>query len=322
MENSHNAVFKASIDMANDTASIVKGPDFEDPNLDLLKSFKTIGFQATHLGQAIDIINEMQEENCTIYLGYTSNMVTSGLRDVFKYLVKHKRVNCIVTTAGGIEEDFIKCLAPTYLGSFNAQGKDLRSKGLNRAGNLYIPNNNYCLFETWIYPLLDEMIELQRDGKIWSPQTLIHFLGKKIDNEESIYYWAYKNNIPVYCPAITDGSLGDMIFFHSFKNHGLILDLVQDIKSLNSGAIKATKTGMIILGGGVIKHHICNANLMRNGADYAVYINTSHEFDGSDSGASLQEAISWGKVALNAKHVKVVGDATILFPLIVSQCFV
>jgi len=121
-----------------------------------------------------------------------------------------------------------------------------------------------------------------------------------------------QNNIPVFSPALTDGSLGDMIYFHSLKNtlsadtpRSLSLDIVQDLVSINTIALRAYATGMIIVGGGLIKHHICNANLMRNGADYAVYINTSAEFDGSDAGASPDEAISWGKIRAGAQSVKV-----------------
>ncbi|NXU27124.1 DHYS synthase, partial [Thalassarche chlororhynchos] len=94
-----------------------------------------------------------------------------------------------------------------------------------------------------------------------------------------------QNNIPVLSPALTDGSLGDMIFFHSYKRPGLVLDIVEDLRLINTQAIFARKTGMIILGGGLVKHHIANANLMRNGADFSVYVNTAQEFDGSDSGA-------------------------------------
>jgi deoxyhypusine synthase len=78
---------------------------------------------------------------------------------------------------------------------------------------------------------------------------------------------------------------------------------------------------MIILGGGLIKHHICNANLMRNGADFSVFINTASDFDGSDAGARPDEAVSWGKIKLTATPVKVYGEATIVFPLVVSQTF-
>lgn len=150
---------------------------------------------------------------------------------------------------------------------------------------------------------------------------MITRLGKEINNPESVYYWAYKNDIPVFCPAITDGSIGDMIYFHSYQNPGLIVDIASDIRAINSLAVFAKKTGMVILGGGIIKHHICNANLMRNGADYSVYINTAQEFDGSDSGAAPEEAKSWGKIKLNASAVKVHGDATLVFPLLVAQTF-
>ncbi len=111
-------------------------------------------------------------------------------------------------------------------------------------------------------------------------------MGEEINDETSIYYWAAKHNIPVYCPAITDRSFGDMVYFHSIKNPGLIIDLVSDIRDINNSAVWAEKTGMVVLGGGVIKHHICNAKAMRNGADYSVFINTGQEFDGSDAGAS------------------------------------
>jgi len=112
-----------------------------------------------------------------------------------------------------------------------------------------------------------------------------------------------------------------MIFFQQFRNPGLVIDIVADLFKLNKIAIGAKKTGMIILGGGLIKHHICNANLMRNGADYAVYINTSQEFDGSDSGARPDEAVSWGKIKINAKSVKVYSDITLVFPIIVAETF-
>lgn len=263
-----------------------------------------------------------KKTKCKIFLGYTSNLVSSGLREIIRFLAQHKMIDVIVATAGGVEEDFIKCLAPTYLGDFSLNGSDLRKKGLNRIGNLLVPNNNYCKFEDWIIPIFDAMLEEQKkDNKIWTPSSMIARLGKEINDESSIYYWTYKNNIPVYCPAITDGSLGDMIYFHSYKNPGLIVDIAADIRSINSEAVFAKKTGMIILGGGVIKHHICNANLMRNGADYAVYINTGQEFDGSDAGARPDEAVSWGKIRANSRSVKVYADATIVFPLIVADSF-
>ncbi|KAJ7638782.1 Deoxyhypusine synthase [Roridomyces roridus] len=329
---------------------------------DFLKSYERIGFQATSLGRAIHTCQQYgalaarlnvtfssfpqrkwrlsddpiaadesehyldpavrAETRCNIFLGYTSNLISSGLREVILHLVKHKHVSVLVTTAGGIEEDFIKCMGKTYLADFNLDGADLRKRGMNRIGNLVIPNDNYCKFEDWLTPILDTMLSEQREtGQVWTPSSFIRRLGKEIDNEESVYYWAYKNDIPVFCPALTDGSIGDMIYFHSFRSPGLIVDIVRDIRDLNELSRNSKKAGMIVLGGGVCKHQIANAMLIRNGADYSVFINTGQEFDGSDSGARPDEAVSWGKIRAGSESVKVFADATLVFPLLVAATF-
>ncbi|OAY80892.1 Deoxyhypusine synthase [Ananas comosus] len=319
------------------------------------------GFQASNLGDAVTVVNQMldwrlshekpggdcdEEEldpayresvKCKIFLGFTSNLVSSGIRDIIRFLVQHRMVDVLVTTAGGIEEDLIKCLAPTYKGDFSLPGALLRSKGLNRIGNLLVPNDNYCKFENWIMPLLDQMLlEQSTENVIWTPSKVISRLGQEINDESSYLYWSYKNGIPVFCPALTDGSLGDMLYCHSVHNPGLLIDIVQDIRAMNGEAVHASprKTGIMVLGGGLPKHHICNANMLRNGADYAVYINTAQEFDGSDSGAQPDEAVSWGKIKGSAKAIKTFAmvvltsesnqvhcDATIAFPLLVAATF-
>lgn len=130
---------------------------------------------------------------CNIFLGYTSNLISSGLREVILHLVKHNHVAALVTTAGGIEEDFIKCLGKTYLADFNLDGATLRKRGMNRIGNLIVPNDNYCKFEDWLTPILDSMLAEQKEsGNVWTPSSFIRRLGKEINNEESVYYWAFK----------------------------------------------------------------------------------------------------------------------------------
>ncbi|KAJ1523783.1 hypothetical protein ONE63_001615 [Megalurothrips usitatus] len=332
---------------SSDLTTTVQGYDF-NRGVDyeaLLQTYLYSGFQATNFGLAVEEIKKMIElrevplttdkediyeddifikrrSNCTVFLGYTSNMVSCGVRDTIRYLVQNKMVDAIVTTAGGVEEDLIKCLAPTYIGDFNLDGRTLREQGINRIGNLLVPNDNYCKFETWVMPILDSMLKEQKEkGILWTPSKVIARLGEEINNTDSIYYWASKNHIPVFSPALTDGSLGDMMFVHSYRNPGLIVDIISDLRRLNSMAVKAVHTGMIIIGGGVVKHHICNANLMRNGADFSVFINTASEYDGSDSGARPDEAISWGKIRKDAKPVKVYAEASLVFPLLIAQTF-
>eukprot|EP00041_Stephanoeca_diplocostata_P010297 m.163439 g.163439 ORF g.163439 m.163439 type:complete len:364 (-) comp18102_c0_seq2:380-1471(-) len=313
----------------------------------LLESFAKTGYQATNFGDAVKEIRRMRSWRLSdepigpdedeelkdpevrknirtkIFFGYTSNLISSGTREVIRYLAEHKMVDVIVTTAGGIEEDFIKCLAPTYIGDFKLDGETLRKKGINRIGNLLVPNKNYCVFEDWMKPILDQMMKEQvENGTIWSPSSIIHRLGKEINDPRSVYYWCYKNNIPVFSPALTDGSIGDMIYFHSFNNPGFIIDIARDIRLINDEACNAKgRTGMLVMGGGVVKHHIHNANLMRNGAEYCVVVSTAQEFDGSDAGASPDEAKSWGKIRLGAKPIKVHAEASIILPLLVAETF-
>lgn len=319
-----------------------KGFDFEA----MMDAYMTTGFQATNLAKAIQKIEQMldwsladvpvavdedeeyksqaarEKVRCKIWFSYTSNLVSCGLRESIRFLAKYNMVQVMCTTCGGIEEDFIKCMSKFHIGNFEEDGLNLRRRGINRTGNIFVPNANYCAFEDWLTSCICMMHdEQEKDGIVWTPSKMIARLGKEINNEESIYYWAYKNNIPVFSPAITDGSIGDIIYFHSYKRPGFVVDLVQDIRAINDLAIKSRKTGVIVCGGGVIKHHVMNANLMRNGADFCVYVNTANEFDGSDSGARPDEAKSWGKVRVDCDPVKVYAEASLVLPLMIAKTF-
>ncbi len=303
---------------------VIQGYDFNE-GVDyekIIQSFKRTGFQASHFSRAIEIVKKMIEDKAFIFLGYTSNMVSSGVRDIIRYLVERKCVDVIVTTAGGIEEDIIKCLGDFVLGDFRAQGKVLRDKGINRIGNIFVPNSRYVAFERFMQPILEELYqEARNEGRVVSARDVVWRLGERINDKSSICYWAWKNEIDIFCPALMDGALGDNVYFFSFKKSDFKIDIVEDMKRLNDMSIGLEKAGVIILGGGVVKHSILNANMLRNGADYGVYINTEQEYDGSDSGALPDEAVSWGKLVSEGMHVKVFCDATIVFPLIVAETF-
>ena len=131
-------------------------------------------------------------------------------------------------------------------------------------------------------------------------------------------YWAAKNKIPVFVPGITDGAVGYQTWLFS-QDHNFKIDLLKDSGEINDIVFSAKKTGALIVGGGIAKHHTILWNQFKNGLDYAVYLSTAGEWDGSLSGARPREAISWGKINEKAKQIMVEGDATILLPLMISS---
>lgn len=332
MDNQYKTITDVNEYRLHESANIdhyphIKGWDFEQ-EFDAHKffeSFFTTGFQASHLGQAARIIEMMRKDNAGIFLASTSNLVTSGCRDIIRFLMKHKHICCFVTTAGGIEEDVIKTMQPFLLGRFDLSGVSLHDKGINRAGNILIPNERYLHFERFMNGFFEKMYKKQQElGRPLCTSELIRELGLAIPGEkkeESILYWAAKNNIPIFCPSLGDGSLGDLLVFFKNRHPDFYLDIVEDNKRMVKFVLEQEKTGAIILGGGVAKHYVLNMNSFKDGLDYVVYINTAQEFDGSDSGARVDEAITWSKVLPDAPNVKVTCDATIAFPLLVAMTF-
>jgi deoxyhypusine synthase len=285
--------------------------------LDMLSNFDSIGFQASHLSQSIDILKKMKKENATIFMSFTSNMASSGLREIFAEIVKEKLVDVIITGVGSIEEDVMKSHKPFLMGSFEMDDVDLHRIGVNRIGNVLVPGERYEYFEDFIQPIFKELHEEQKTGiQMHSPSELTKRMGLKLKDENSFLYQAAKNNIPVYCPAITDGSLGLNVFFYKQKNSDFGIDTTGDMKQIAAHVLNAEKTGAIILGGGFAKHHIIGVNILREGLDYAIYVTTAKEGDGSLSGARPKEAKSWSKIKEGANETCIESDATLVFPFI------
>ena len=321
----HKALFKKSIELGEGT---IKGYDFSETfdAQKFLNAFADTGFQATNLGKAISLTREMQKNKASIFLGFTSNITTSGLRDIITYLVKNKLVHFLVTTTGGLEEDIIKTHGAFLHGDFNADGAKLREKGVNRSGNIFVPNERYIWFEEFIKPVLAKTYATQKKtGKITDSVEFVKELGNELEGkprcEESFTYWAVKNNIPLLCVPLADGAIGDHIYLFKKEHPDFAIDLSKELEVLYDKVLVEEKIGAILIGGSVPKHHIMNACMLREGADYTVYINTGYEGEGSNAGANTEEAKSWGKAAHNDKAVKVWGEASILFPLLVAGGF-
>ena len=280
---------------------------------EMVDDFSSLGFQSIELARARDVIVKMKKNSAKIYLTFTSNMVTSGLRGFFAQLIKLKIPSIIVTTAGGLEEDIMKAKGERFsIGSFNTDDVELHEQGINRVGNLQIKNESYMKFEDLMLEILNILYKKQ---KRWAVSELLKEIGLMLNDESSILYQAAKNDIPIFCPAITDGALGFHLYLFQQKHKDFIVDVVKDFGNILFAATHDDKKGVIALGGSISKHHAILASLLNGGAEYAVYMTTAHKTSGSMSGATTSEAKSWGKVKDESDIATVIGDVTIMFPL-------
>jgi deoxyhypusine synthase len=283
---------------------------------ELLSAYSTLGFQASHLANAVDVVSRMKKDKATVFLAFTSNMVSSGLREVIAALCKRKLVDCIVTSTGSIEEDVMKSRAPFLLGSFNSDDVEVKKNGMNRIGNIFVKDEQYADLEKIHLAFIEKMYS-KHNRKMCASEYVAE-LGATLSDENSFLYWCSKNKIPVFLPGPLDGAMGDHFYYFNKQRYKepFVIDAAEEVRRFYDIMLGADKTGGIILGGGIAKHHLIGAAILRNGLDYAVYLSTGTEGDGSLSGARPREAVSWNKLKDEKNSAFVEGDATLTFPLL------
>ena len=279
------------------------------------------GFSAKKVADGVDILERMaQEKDCVKFLSFPACIISTGTRGVIKEMVRRKLVDVIITTTGTLDHDLARVWKDYYHGSFMADDKKLHQQGINRLGNIFIPMECYgAILEKKLQPILGELFAMQQK---WSTKDLIWEFGKRLEKEkngkDSILYWAWKNKIPLFVPGIMDGAFGSQLWMYYQEHRNIIIDLFKDEQDLSDIVFSAKKTGALLIGGGISKHHVIWWNQFCNGLSHAVYLTTAVEYDGSLSGAQTREAISWGKIAEKADNVTIEGDATVLLPLMIS----
>jgi len=277
------------------------------------------GFTAGKLATGVNILEAMvNTEGCTKFLSFTADIIATGTRGVIRELVKRKLVDVIITTCGTLDHDVARCFKDYYKGSFVMNDSQLYHEGVNRLGNVLVPNDSYgIVIEKKIIALLET---LYKEGKReLSTSELCREIGLRVCDESSILYWAAKNNIPIFVPGITDGSVGYQLWFFSQDHKDFRINILKDEEDLNNLIFDSKKSGALIVGGGISKHHTIWWNQFKDGLDYVVYISTAVEWDGSLSGARPREAVSWGKISEKAKRVMIEGDATMIMPIMTSS---
>ena len=290
------------------------------------------GFTATKLAHARDVLSDAMvksgQEGVLNWLSFPACLCATGTRGFFLEALKRKAFNVVITTCGTLDHDIARTYQDYFHGDFNLDDVALGEQGLNRLGNVIVPNECYGeIIEAVVLPWLED-IEAERTaeqpGNPWlgfGSVELCWAMGDRIEDEGSLLHWAAKHRIPIVIPGLSDGSIGSQLFMHRQKSPNFMVDFLADEQILSDLTWTAEESHALMVGGGISKHHVIWWNQYRGGLDSAVGITTAPEHDGSLSGARLREAVSWGKIRPDAPHVTVEGDASVLLPLLGADLF-
>ncbi len=278
------------------------------------------GFSAKGVAQGVEVLSRiLADEEMTVFLSFPADIVATGTRGVLETLVREGYVDAVVTTCGTLDHDLARSLRPYYHGDWNLDDAKLYRQGLYRLGNLVIPQTHYGRpVEQRMQKLLTRLYA--KGVRTLSTRDLVWAIGEELGarGKGSLCRAAFERKVPVFVPGITDGAVGSQLWLFWQSHKAFSLDLFDDEQKLSDLVFEAKRSGAIMLGGGISKHHTIWWNQFRDGLDAALYITTAVEWDGSLSGARTREAVSWGKVKPTARHQTVEGDVTVLFPLMVG----
>jgi len=290
------------------------------------------GFTASKLARGRDILRDSMsktnDEGVLNWLSFPACLCATGTRGFFLEAIKNKKFNVIITTCGTLDHDIARTYENYFHGDFNLDDVALGDEGLNRLGNVIIPNECYGeILENILIPWLEEIEEERKKESPDNPWLgfgsveLCWAIGNRIKDENSLLYWAAKNRIPIVIPGLSDGAIGAQLFMHRQKKPDFMIDFLADEQILSDLTWTAKESHALMVGGGISKHHVIWWNQYRGGLDSAVGITTAPEYDGSLSGARLREAISWGKIRAEAPQVVIEGDASLILPILGADLF-
>ena len=304
---------------------------------ELADEYGRAGVGAATLHEAIDVTESMfGDDEVTVFFGLAGAMVPTGMRTIVSDLVRHGYVDALVTTGANLTHDAIEAIGGKHHhGCVHVEGmterehdETLREEGVDRIYNVYLPQEHFASFEghlrSEVFPKLEG--ECEKDGSV-SIERLTRELGRAnlevnerdgVEEDPGIAAAASEAGVPVYCPAVQDSILGLQAWMYS-QTTAFTLDALADMTDLTDLAFEADRSGAFVVGGGVPKNFTLQTMLVTPGAyDYAVQLTMDPPQTGGLSGATLEEARSWGKLEPNAENVSVYADATITLPLIVA----
>jgi deoxyhypusine synthase len=285
---------------------------------DLMKQYESCAFGAGRLAQAVKIYKEMQADDVTSFVGLAGAMIPAGMRQVVAEMIKRGHIDVLVTTGANLVHDMIEAFGGEHCqGQCTANDIELKNSKIDRIYDVYLADHHFTTFEERFDAIVVDIL----DSHPQRPFTICDFLreiGSRIEDKSSILRTAVDNDVPVFCPAIADSSIGLQSWVFGYKRD-LKVDTFKDIRQIMDICYKARRAGALFVGGGVPKNFIMQSMLLiPKGFDFAIQLTMDTPETGGLSGATLDEAKSWGKIGEHADTVTVYSDATITLPILVA----
>jgi len=291
----------------------------------LIQQFKNSGsFGAGRLSAACDIYENMiRDEKCTIFLALAGAVVPAGMRSLIADLIRERLIDVVVSTGANMVHDAIEALGGHhYKGHWLVDDYVLYKYHIYRIYDVFVPEEDFTKLDYRLAEMFGE-IATENNGKSLSSNELAWELGKRLNDPNSILRAAYEAKARIFLPAVRDSEFGFIHWLHASRENcknPLVVDAFKDVPEIVNICKRSPKNGMIVIGGGVPRNTVQSAALAsKKGMDYAVIITMDRVETGGLSGSTLEETVSWGKVKSSANKVMVIGDAMIIFPVIVAS---
>lgn len=282
--------------------------------IDLINQFDDSGvLGAGRVARACNILADMiSDEDMSVFLSLGGPLIPGGMRNIVSQMINEGHVDLIVSSGANITHDLVEAFGGAHYRHEGKDDEELNEEGIGRIADINVGSDDFTIFETEITKIFEK---ISTEKKSVSIQELLHEIGLLVEDKNSFVANAARNNIPIFAPGLIDSMMGLQLWIFS-QDHDFVVDAVADMHYLSDIVFESEKVGAVLLGGGLTKHYTLASNVIKGGLDAAIQITMDRPEAGSLGGAPLEEAKSWAKARCGSSLASVVGDVTVVFPLI------
>lgn len=282
--------------------------------IDLINQFDDSGvLGAGRVARSCNILAEMiQDEDMSVFMSLGGPLIPGGMRNIVTKMINDGHVDLIISSGANITHDLVEAFGGSHYRHEGKDDEELNEEGIGRIADINVGSDDFTLFEQEITKIFEE---ISSKKQVVSIQELLYEIGLLVEDENSFVATAARNNIPIFAPGLIDSMTGLQLWIFS-QDHDFVVDAVADMHYLSDIVFESEKVGAVLLGGGLTKHYALASNVIKGGLDAAIQITMDRPEAGSLGGAPLEEAKSWAKARCGSSLASVVGDVTVIFPLI------